>query len=247
MSKLSALVNKLTVFVGKTIRLYVVDMTGAPIQGYVELDDIIDNVKASATDLTGGKLDSKLTVGNEFTLEKVNPSGYESLLLKYINRVYSTDRTEYVLFDANFIAGIQVLTFPPKSGILALLDDALIYKPSTQPAISASTLTLDCTEKDEAMFEGRLSVGTLTINSDFTIALANVTATNLISCVLSLTGTRNITMPADVLVSNPSSLGDWSAKPILEITAGTDDVIEFQFLRYATNSKWLLKVSEVAV
>ena len=133
--------------------------------------------------------------------------------------------------------------------IKAYIDSLKIYVPGTQPSIvdgTPDTLTLNCTNREEASFEPRLSVGTLTIPSDFTVAFSNTTGTLLISIVLSLTGTVAITFPSDVLCSNPSSIGDWTSNT-LTLSAGTDDLIEMQLIRYSTNSKWLLKVAEVAV
>ena len=135
--------------------------------------------------------------------------------------------------------------------VLNFVDDTTnfeeqIYIPTTQPSISVGNLTLDMLSNRQAMFEGRLSVGTLTINSDFNFIISNDTNALLLSCVLSLTGTRIITFEADILVSNASSIGTWAA-PDLTLTAGTDDLIEFQLLRYSTSSKWILKVGEVAV
>jgi len=128
------------------------------------------------------------------------------------------------------------------------VDDLKIYVPGTQPAIDTALLTLNCINREEAMFEPRLSVGTLTIDSDFTIELTNSTSsTLLISAVFSLTGTVTITFPSDVLCSIPSSIGTWTTgAKTLALAAGTDDIIEMQLQRYSTNSKWLLKVAEVA-
>lgn len=125
-----------------------------------------------------------------------------------------------------------------------------IYTPDTQPDISLgtpNTLDLNCNNEKQAIFEPQKEAGvTQAIDVDFTLSFSNDSNALLISMAVQLTGTRNITMPADVLVSNPSSIGDWSGAPVLQISAGTADIIEFQFLRYSTTSKWLLKVSEVA-
>lgn len=115
-----------------------------------------------------------------------------------------------------------------------------IYIPTPQPSISAGDLTLDIDSNRQAMFEPDA------INEDFNFVISNDTNALLLSCVLSLTGTRIITFESDVLVSNASSIGTWAA-PNLTLTAGTDDLIEFQLLRYSTSSKWILKVGEVAV
>jgi hypothetical protein len=128
-----------------------------------------------------------------------------------------------------------------------LVDTFTLYRPSTEPVISASTLTLDLGGSAQGAFEPRTSVGTRIISSNFTLAFSNVATTDLISAVFSFTGTVIITMPADVEVSNPSSIGSWdSGLGELTITAGTADVIEFQFIWDATEAIWLLKVSEVS-
>ena len=127
--------------------------------------------------------------------------------------------------------------------------EEVIERPSTQPAVvtgTPNTLTIDLNSRKQGLFEPRLSVGTLSINLDFDLVINNKANADLASIVLSLTGTRIITFESDVLVSNASTLGTW-ASPDLTITAGTDDLIEFQFLRYKTSSKWLLKVGEVSI
>ncbi len=123
--------------------------------------------------------------------------------------------------------------------------------PLSTPSIVLGTpnlLTLDMISLEQYMYEPRESVGTLSIGIDFTIALANAAYGKLISMILSLSGAGNriITLPSDFLVSIPSTIGVWAA-PALTLTVGTDDIIEFQMIRYNTNSKWILKVSEVAV
>jgi hypothetical protein len=118
--------------------------------------------------------------------------------------------------------------------------------PLSNPVIETGTLTLDMDGNEQAMFEPEKSTGVPVIDTDFTLAFANASSGKLASMVVQLTGTRTITMPSDVLVSNPSSMGDWSAKPDLVIMAGTADIIEFEFLRYSLDSKWLLKIAEKA-
>lgn len=128
-----------------------------------------------------------------------------------------------------------------------LVDTFAIYRPATEPVVDASILTLDLTGSAQGAFEPRTSSGTRTISSNFTIAFSNVATTDLISAVFSFTGTVVVTMPANVEVSNPSSIGVWdSGLKELILTAGTNDIIEFQFLWDATESIWLLKVSEVS-
>lgn len=120
-----------------------------------------------------------------------------------------------------------------------------LFRPATEP--SGSTITLNCENHAAAMFEPRLSVGTRTINANFTQAFSNVTNTNLVSCVYSFTGSIVVTMPSDVEVSNPSSIGTWdSGLGELTIAAGTDDIIEFHYLWNITEAIWLLIVSEVS-
>lgn len=129
--------------------------------------------------------------------------------------------------------------------------EEVIERPEIQPVIvtgSPNILTIDLNNRKQGLFEPRLSVGTLSINIDFDFIISNKTNGDLISSVLSLTGTRIIKFESDVLVSNASTLGTWDGgAKTLTITAGTDDLIEFQYIRYKTSSKWLLKVGEVAI
>lgn len=121
-----------------------------------------------------------------------------------------------------------------------------LFVPSTQPVISTGTMTLNCTNREEAMFEGRTSTGTLTITDDFTIALSNTAGTKLISLILTLTGTNVITFPNTVMCSNPSTKGVW-LNNVLTMSSGTGAIVEFQFIWYASASKWQLKVGEEGI
>jgi hypothetical protein len=128
-----------------------------------------------------------------------------------------------------------------------------IYIPSTQPDLTLgtpNTLVLDIDSNRQAMFEPQKETGvTQSIDVDFTLSFLNSSSALLISTVFQLSGTRTITMPLDVLVSNASSIGTWigGGTQTLELSTGTADIIELQFLRYLTTSKWLLKVSEIAI
>ena len=123
-----------------------------------------------------------------------------------------------------------------------------LYRPAVEPVISASAMSIDLADNSQGMFEPRAATATRAISSNFTLSFANVANAELISCVFSFTGTVTITMPSDVEVSNPSSLGTWDdALKELEIAAVTADIIEFQFLRNKTESTFLLKVAEVAL
>lgn len=126
-----------------------------------------------------------------------------------------------------------------------LLEDK-IYIPNTQPVISGGNLTLDMLSNRQAIFEPRLSVGTLSINEDFNLLTTNKTNALELTAVLSLTGTRIITFEDDVLISNASDIGTWAA-PDLTLTAGTNYIIEFKFHRYSTNSEWILSVGDNAI
>lgn len=129
----------------------------------------------------------------------------------------------------------------------AALKEQIIYIPTTQPAIATDTLTTDLASYRQAIFEPRLSVGTRTINIDFNWLITNDTNNLLFAATLSLTGTIVITFESDVLCSNASSIGVWdSGTHELTLATGTDDIIEFQFLKDSTSGNWLLKVSEVA-
>ena len=248
MSKLSALVNKLTVFVGRTIRLYGVDVTGAPTQGYIELDDIIDNSKVSATDTTGKTLSEKMSFAG-FSTVISNPAGDETWNIKHIGDIYDLTLAYKVTIDGALLSADRVQNVPDKDGTFAMLTDALIYKPTTQPAIAASTLTLDILDRYESIFEPRTSVGTRTISSNFTLAFSNDSNADIIHCVFQFTGTVVITMPAtvDVIDSLPSFVSFDTGLYELTIDAGTNERVEFDFLIDKTSSRKSLVVSNKIV
>jgi len=124
--------------------------------------------------------------------------------------------------------------------------EEVIERPSTQPVINAGVLIIDLNSRKQGIYEPRKSVGTLSIDENFTWAFDNEENADLANAVLSLSGTREITFPADVLVSNASTIGTWTS-PVLTLETGTDNIITFSFLRYKTNSKWELRVGEVAI
>jgi hypothetical protein len=126
-----------------------------------------------------------------------------------------------------------------------LVDTMIVYRPTTEPSISGGILLLDLDNAAQGMFEPRLSSGTRTINTNFTLSTEGVAPTNLISIVFSFTGTITITMPSYIRVSNASSIGTWDGVlRELEIAAGTNDIIEFQLLKVNEEDIWILKVSE---
>ncbi len=124
----------------------------------------------------------------------------------------------------------------------------LIYRPVTEPTIITGEITLTGESSSSVMYEPRTSVGTRVISTNFELILSDMTGTDVISTVFSLTGTITITMPSNVKVSNASSIGTWDdVLKELDIAAGTADIIELQFLWNATEAIWLLKVGEVAI
>ena len=146
------------------------------------------------------------------------------------------------------VAGESPITTPAKWDFVGISE----YIPTAQPDITIgvpNTLELDCTNQPQCLFEPQKETGvTQAIDVDYTLSFLNTTDTLLVSKVVQLTGTRIITMSADVLVSNPSSIGVWvgGGTQTLTLSAGTADIIEFQFLRYSTASKWILKVGDPA-
>lgn len=134
-----------------------------------------------------------------------------------------------------------------------ILDDSVgIYRPTTEPSIvtgTPNTLLIDCDSNSECMFEPIKSTGVPIIDIDFSLSFSNETQTDLISLVFQLSGSRTITMPSGVLVSNPSSIGVWTGTPTntLALASGTGDIIEMQLLRYKNTSNWVLKVGEPAI
>ncbi|GAG25689.1 unnamed protein product, partial [marine sediment metagenome] len=191
------------------------------------------NVKVTTADNTANKLNNKIAVTSSLTKEIINAAANEQLR-----------------FDiAATITGVKTFgSFPVSPSAAPTTDyqfankkytddnfEEIIERPGTQPAISAGTLTLNCNSRKQAIFEPRLSVGTLTINENFTLAFSNEANIDLVSSTFSLTGERIITVPNDVMVSNASTIGTWnSGAHTLTLDTGTDDIIEFQFLRYKT-------------
>jgi hypothetical protein len=129
----------------------------------------------------------------------------------------------------------------------------LPHIPSTQPSISTGTITLDCNDNEQAMFEPRESVGTLTITSNYALALSNATNVKIISKIIRVTGTITVTFTTTgsyefQMPAVPSSITSWvDATKILTITAGTADIIEMSMLRYSspTLDTFLVKIAEV--
>ena len=133
---------------------------------------------------------------------------------------------------------------------LTALQDVIggIFRPAVEPALVGGVLTLNGAGNTQILFEPRKTAGDAVIDVNFTHVFEEVASANLMSEVLKLTGTRIITMPANVEVSNPSTLGVWDdGAKTLTMSAGVADKIEFQYLWYKTDSVWLLKVSEVAL
>jgi len=119
-----------------------------------------------------------------------------------------------------------------------------IYKPATQPAITASVLTIDCKSRNQVIVEPTPRPET----SNFSIVFSNVTNTDVVQVVLQLTGTIIITMPSNVKVSIPSSIGVWdNILKTLTMSAGTADEIGFNFLWNKSGLFWDLAVGEVAI
>lgn len=193
--------------------------------GLAKLTDFTNELNRMYASVNGSEGDGYVIIKEliDYILGEV-PGGGDML-----KSVYDTDNSG-VVDNAELVNGKEA--------------EEKIYIPSTQPSISGGNLTFDMDNNRQAMFEGRLSVGTLSINTDFNWIISNDSNALLMSSVLSLTGTRIITFEADVDCTNPSSIGSWSGTA-LTLTAGTDDLIEFQLLRYSTNSRWILKVGEV--
>jgi len=130
-----------------------------------------------------------------------------------------------------------------------LKDNLIPNRPDTEPAISASTLTIDCGNVPQVVVEPRLSVGTRTINANFTIAFSNITNTILIHATIVLTGTIVVTMPSNVDVSDAlPSFAAWdSGTDELTLTMGTTEKIELSFMQDNTDSQITLVIGGIAV
>ena len=125
---------------------------------------------------------------------------------------------------------------------------AITYKPATQPVITAGTLTLNCANYYNCKFESRTSTGTRLISGNFTYAFSNAANTDFICDILRITGGIVITFPSDVVCSNASQKGTWNTTAHTLTLAGlTDNIIEVHLMWDASDSLWLLKVSEVNV
>jgi len=128
------------------------------------------------------------------------------------------------------------------------LREIIIRRPETEPVISTGVIDLDCLGSRQMLFEPRNSSGTRTISSNFEIQISDDSNVIEITSTFSFTGTIVVTLPSDVSVSNPSSIGTWDeVLDTLTIDAGTDDIIEFSFLYDESSSVYDLKVGEVRV
>lgn len=168
---------------------------------------------------------------NDSALQKV--TDFTNALNRWYASATSSTKDGYIII-IEFIQYLQTIL------------EQKIHIPSTQPALSGSDLTLNMASNRQAIFEPRKSVADLTIDSDFNFIIDNDTNAIILVCTLSLTDTRIITFESDVFVSNASSIGAWDdGTKKLTLAAGTDDLIEFNLLRYNTSSKWRLVVGEV--
>jgi len=124
------------------------------------------------------------------------------------------------------------------------LSKLITFRPATEPAITATVLTINCNNCNAIIVEPTPRPET----SNFSIVLTNVTNTDLIQVSLQLTGTIIITMPSNVKVSNPSSIGVWDdGLKTLTMTTGTADEIGLNFLWNKSGLFWDLAVGEVAI
>ena len=122
--------------------------------------------------------------------------------------------------------------------------DPRTYRPTTEPSITATVLTIDCNSRSEVIVEPTPRPET----SNFSIVFSNVTNTDVVQVVLQLTGTIIITMPSNVKVSIPSSIGVWdNILKTLTMSAGTADEIGLNFLWNKSGLFWDLAVGEVAL
>ena len=119
------------------------------------------------------------------------------------------------------------------------------FRPTTEPVVSASVLTINMESNQNGIFEPRASTGTRTISSNFTLAFSNDSAADIIHATLQLTGTIIITMPAtvDVVDSLPSFIAWDSGLDQLTVTAGTAEKIELDILTDKTSGRKSLIVS----
>lgn len=127
--------------------------------------------------------------------------------------------------------------------------NGIIYQPSAQPQIVLGTpneLNIDLGGYTQGDYEPRLDGLTQAINVDFDLILDNETGVLTFAVFFRFSGTRIITMPVNVKVSVPSSIGTWVA-PNLTLTTGTDDDILMVFHRNKTGGFWDLSVNEVSV
>jgi len=126
-----------------------------------------------------------------------------------------------------------------------LQDTYVEYKPTSQPAIAASLLTLDAVSARNAIFEPTPRP----ITSNFTIAFAGMTNVNIVHVTLVLTGTMVVTMPSNVDVSDAlPSFASWDAgTDELTLTMGTAEKIELSFMQDNTDNQITLVVGGIAI
>lgn len=83
--------------------------------------EVGDNkVKNTTNDTTGNYLDSKLTVGDEFTKETVDPAANETLLIKFKGWIYNTARTFKTIISSSGITADRTGIMPDASGLMAI-------------------------------------------------------------------------------------------------------------------------------
>ena len=215
MSKLSDLTTKLSDFL-KVFRLYASDSTGSPTDAYILGSELINYSKQQLFD--------SLRIYQVGETVVIDNSGYK----------------EYLCITLT-VAGESPITTPGK---WAMLGDAL-FRPTTEPVVSASVLTINMESNQNGIFEPRASTGTRTISSNFTLAFSNDSAADIIHATLQLTGTIIITMPAtvDVVDSLPSFIAWDSGLDQLTVTAGTAEKIELDFLTDKSSGRKSLIVS----
>ena len=85
-----------------------------------ELYGDLGKLKVSVNDTTPGELNSKLTIGDEFTKEIVNPAANENLLIKFKGWIYNAARSFKAIISSVNLTADRTFSWPDISGLIAI-------------------------------------------------------------------------------------------------------------------------------
>jgi len=122
-----------------------------------------DKVRISVNDTTNSYLNDKLTVGDEFTKEIVNPAGNENLLVKFKGWIFNTARTFKAIFNVSALTADQTFTLPNFSGLIAVSGNVTAFLFGGQVRGGSKIVTFSATPTFN-LNEGNSQQITLTAN-----------------------------------------------------------------------------------